>query len=71
MRGNLKLAVFVSMQPREYQDEILKLGSGEKKLEYDSIRGYVLNLAQQKASAMQPRASDVLGVEGQTEQEEQ
>eukprot|EP00973_Karenia_brevis_P090355 12402188-Karenia_brevis.AAC.1 len=32
IRGNLRLAVFVSTLPREYQEEILKLGSGEKKL---------------------------------------
>eukprot|EP00973_Karenia_brevis_P049997 6941242-Karenia_brevis.AAC.1 len=59
------------MLPREYQEEILKLGSGEKKLEYESIRGYVLNLAQQKASAMQPRAADVFGVDNKTEQPDQ
>eukprot|EP00973_Karenia_brevis_P064838 9006084-Karenia_brevis.AAC.1 len=38
------------------------MGSGQKKLEYDSMRAYVLNLAQQKASAMQPK-SDIAGVE--------
>eukprot|EP00973_Karenia_brevis_P018722 2567345-Karenia_brevis.AAC.1 len=67
-RSEVKLAVFVSMLPKEYQEEILKMGSGQKKLEYDSMRAYVLNLAQQKASAMQPKI-DIAGVD-QTEEEE-
>eukprot|EP00973_Karenia_brevis_P067034 9322332-Karenia_brevis.AAC.1 len=68
IRGNLKLAVFVSMLPGDYQEEILQMGSGEKKVEYDSMRAYVLNLAQQRASAMQPRA-DIAGVDSQEEEE--
>eukprot|EP00973_Karenia_brevis_P062642 8710242-Karenia_brevis.AAC.1 len=59
------------MLPRECQEEILKLGSGEKKSEYESIRSYVLSLAQQKASSMQPKPSEVLGVEDGTEQIDQ
>eukprot|EP00973_Karenia_brevis_P013081 1775208-Karenia_brevis.AAC.1 len=46
------------------------MGSGQKKLEYDSMRAYVLNLAQQKASAMQPRA-DIAGIDQQEEEERQ
>eukprot|EP00973_Karenia_brevis_P069793 9703534-Karenia_brevis.AAC.1 len=44
------------------------MGSGDKKLEYESIRSYVLSLAQQSASSMNPKPSDVLGVEGQEEE---
>eukprot|EP00973_Karenia_brevis_P094510 12422856-Karenia_brevis.AAC.1 len=57
------------MLPKGYQEEILKMGSGQKKLEYDSMRAYVLNLAQKKASAMQPKI-DIAGVDDQTEEEE-
>eukprot|EP00973_Karenia_brevis_P089960 12400262-Karenia_brevis.AAC.1 len=50
--------------PKEYQEEILKMRSVDKKLEYESTRNYVLSLAQQRASSMQPKPSDVLGVDG-------
>eukprot|EP00973_Karenia_brevis_P028623 3946311-Karenia_brevis.AAC.1 len=43
------------------------MGSGDKKLEYESIRNYVLSLAQQRASSMNPKPSEVLGVEGHEE----
>eukprot|EP00973_Karenia_brevis_P034188 4715483-Karenia_brevis.AAC.1 len=55
------------MLPKEYEDEILKMGSGDKKLEYETTRNYVLSLAQQRASSMQPKPSDVLGVEGSSD----
>eukprot|EP00973_Karenia_brevis_P092951 12414852-Karenia_brevis.AAC.1 len=44
------------------------MGSDDKKLEYESIRNCVLSLAQQRASSMNPKPSDVLGVEGQGEE---
>eukprot|EP00973_Karenia_brevis_P091397 12407272-Karenia_brevis.AAC.1 len=44
------------------------MGRGDKKLEYENIRSYVLSLAQQRASSMNPKPSDVLGVEGQEEE---
>eukprot|EP00973_Karenia_brevis_P021728 2988051-Karenia_brevis.AAC.1 len=50
--------------PKEYQEEILKMGSGDKRLEYESVRNYALSLAQQRASSMNPKPSEVLGVEG-------
>eukprot|EP00973_Karenia_brevis_P074057 10292295-Karenia_brevis.AAC.1 len=65
--GNLKLAVLMSILPKEYKEEILKLGSGDKKLEYDQVRGYVLSLAQQRASSMTPKPSEVMGVDQQQE----
>eukprot|EP00973_Karenia_brevis_P083058 11515908-Karenia_brevis.AAC.1 len=55
----------MSILPKEYREEILKMGSGDKKLEYDNVRSYVLSLAQQRASSMNPKPSDVLGLEGQ------
>eukprot|EP00973_Karenia_brevis_P065819 9147298-Karenia_brevis.AAC.1 len=55
----------MSLLPKEYSEEILKLGSGDKKLEYDNVRSYVLSLAQQRVSSMTPKPSEVLGVEGQ------
>eukprot|EP00973_Karenia_brevis_P041967 5810122-Karenia_brevis.AAC.1 len=55
------------MLPKDYQEEILKMGSGDTKLEYEKVKSYVLSLAQQRASSMQPRPSEVLGVEGQEE----
>eukprot|EP00973_Karenia_brevis_P082093 11382630-Karenia_brevis.AAC.1 len=41
------------------------MGSGDKKLEYDQVRGYVLSLAQQRGSAMTPKPNDVMGVDDQ------
>eukprot|EP00973_Karenia_brevis_P086103 11941161-Karenia_brevis.AAC.1 len=67
IKGNLKIAVFMSILPKDYKEEILKMGSEDKKLEYEGIRNYVLSLAQQRASSKNPRPSDVLGVEGQEE----
>eukprot|EP00973_Karenia_brevis_P020904 2874841-Karenia_brevis.AAC.1 len=46
---------------------MLKLGSGDKRLEYENVRSYVPSLAQQRASSMTPKPSEVLGVEGQEE----
>eukprot|EP00973_Karenia_brevis_P087225 12092877-Karenia_brevis.AAC.1 len=57
----------MSILPKEFREEILKRGSGDKKLEYENVRSYVLSLAQQRASSMTPRPSEVLGVEGQGE----
>eukprot|EP00973_Karenia_brevis_P073299 10184541-Karenia_brevis.AAC.1 len=57
----------MSLHPEEYREEILKLGSGDKKLEYDDVRSCVLSFAQQRASSMTPKPSEVLGVEGQKE----
>eukprot|EP00973_Karenia_brevis_P019841 2721148-Karenia_brevis.AAC.1 len=45
------------------------MGSGDKKLEYDQVRGYVLRLAQQRASSMTPKPSEVMGVDKKEEQE--
>eukprot|EP00973_Karenia_brevis_P031428 4335508-Karenia_brevis.AAC.1 len=56
------------MLPKDYQEEILKMGSGDSKLEYEKVKNYVLSLAQQRASSMQPRPSEVLGVDGQEEE---
>eukprot|EP00973_Karenia_brevis_P046858 6501860-Karenia_brevis.AAC.1 len=39
------------------------MGSGDRKLENESTGNYVLSLAKQKASRMQHRPSDVLGVD--------
>eukprot|EP00973_Karenia_brevis_P074030 10288406-Karenia_brevis.AAC.1 len=52
------------MLPKDYQEEILKMGSGDRKLEYESTRNYVLSLARQRSSSMNPRPSEVLGVDG-------
>eukprot|EP00973_Karenia_brevis_P029466 4064483-Karenia_brevis.AAC.1 len=57
----------MSLLPKEYREEILKLGSGDKKLEYDQVRICVLSLAQQRASSMTPKPSEVLGVDDQQE----
>eukprot|EP00973_Karenia_brevis_P052028 7225760-Karenia_brevis.AAC.1 len=40
------------------------MGSGDRKLEYESTRNYVLSLARQMTSSMQPRPAEVLGVDG-------
>eukprot|EP00973_Karenia_brevis_P087017 12068536-Karenia_brevis.AAC.1 len=76
IKGNLKLIVFLSMLPKDYQEEILKMGSGDNKLEYEKVRSYVLSLAQQRASSMNPRSSEIQGVdtpssEGGNEEEEE
>eukprot|EP00973_Karenia_brevis_P076759 10662120-Karenia_brevis.AAC.1 len=35
IKGNLKLTVFLNMLPKEYQEEILEMGSSDNKLEYE------------------------------------
>eukprot|EP00973_Karenia_brevis_P089394 12394994-Karenia_brevis.AAC.1 len=35
IKGNLKLTIFLSMLPKDYQEEILKMGSNNDKLEYE------------------------------------
>eukprot|EP00973_Karenia_brevis_P091891 12409655-Karenia_brevis.AAC.1 len=59
------------MLPKDYQEEILKMGSSDDNLEYEKVKGYVLSLAQQRASSMLPKQSDILNVpaEGQEEEE--
>eukprot|EP00973_Karenia_brevis_P056781 7900588-Karenia_brevis.AAC.1 len=39
------------------------MGSGDKKLEYEKVKSYVLSLAQQRASSMNPRSSEIQGVD--------
>eukprot|EP00973_Karenia_brevis_P006628 900606-Karenia_brevis.AAC.1 len=56
--GNLKLAVFMSILPKDYREEIFKMGSGDKRLEYGQVRGYVLTLAQQRANSMTPKSNE-------------
>eukprot|EP00973_Karenia_brevis_P008789 1188142-Karenia_brevis.AAC.1 len=41
------------------------MGSGDKKLDYDQVRGYVISLAQQRGSAMVPKPNEVMGIEDQ------
>eukprot|EP00973_Karenia_brevis_P068612 9541515-Karenia_brevis.AAC.1 len=63
IKRNLKLTVFMSMLPKDYQEEILKMGNGDKKLEYENVKNYVLSLAQQRASSTNPKPSDVMGMD--------
>eukprot|EP00973_Karenia_brevis_P042501 5883934-Karenia_brevis.AAC.1 len=51
------------MLPMDYQEEILKIGSGDRKLEYENVKNYVLSWAQQRASSMHPKPSDVIGMD--------
>eukprot|EP00973_Karenia_brevis_P042237 5847165-Karenia_brevis.AAC.1 len=53
----------MSMLAKDYQEEILKMGSGDRKLKYEDTKNYVWSLAQQRASRMNPRPSEVLGVD--------
>eukprot|EP00973_Karenia_brevis_P081173 11256242-Karenia_brevis.AAC.1 len=55
----------MSLLPKDYREEVLKMGSGDKKLEYDQVRGYVISLAQQRGSAMTPKPNDVMGIDDQ------
>eukprot|EP00973_Karenia_brevis_P073515 10214843-Karenia_brevis.AAC.1 len=59
------------MLPKDYQEEILKMGSGDSKLEYEKVKTYVLSLAQQRASSMMPKQSDILGVPVEAQEEEE
>eukprot|EP00973_Karenia_brevis_P002721 371165-Karenia_brevis.AAC.1 len=51
------------MLPKDYQEEILKMGRWDSKLEYEKVKNYVLSLAQQRASSMNPRPSKIQGVD--------
>eukprot|EP00973_Karenia_brevis_P068690 9550836-Karenia_brevis.AAC.1 len=47
------------------------MGSSNDKLEYEKVKGYVLSLAQQRASSMQPKPQDILNVPVETQENEE
>eukprot|EP00973_Karenia_brevis_P077967 10830890-Karenia_brevis.AAC.1 len=59
IRGHLKLAILVSMLPKEYQEEIIKMGSTEKKLEYEMCRNHIVSIANQRIAARTPKPADI------------
>eukprot|EP00973_Karenia_brevis_P031259 4315537-Karenia_brevis.AAC.1 len=69
MKGHLKLALLVSFLPKEYQEEIFRMGSTEEKLEYQMCSNYVVSLANQRISARIPKPAAIGGIEQQEEAE--
>eukprot|EP00973_Karenia_brevis_P071314 9905832-Karenia_brevis.AAC.1 len=58
------------MLPKEYQEEIIKIGSAEKKLEYEMCRNYIVSLANQRIAARIPKPADIGNVDQQEEEAE-
>eukprot|EP00973_Karenia_brevis_P054411 7560200-Karenia_brevis.AAC.1 len=69
IQGHLKLAILVSMLPKEYPEETTRMGSTEKKLEYEMCRNYVVSLANQRISAKIPKPAEIGGIDQQEETE--
>ena len=49
LSDQMKLAIFINMLPKEYQDEGMKMSVG-RKLKYEELRDHILGLANQKAA---------------------
>ena len=68
----LRLAILVSMLPKEFQDLIWQKGTkGGKPLEYPEAREFVLSLAQNRVAQMKPVHMGVGGVEDEREEEQE
>eukprot|EP00973_Karenia_brevis_P021844 3003362-Karenia_brevis.AAC.1 len=58
------------MLPKEYQEEIVKMGSTEKRLEYESCRNCIVSIASQRIAARTPKPADIGNVDQQEEETE-
>eukprot|EP00973_Karenia_brevis_P047144 6543240-Karenia_brevis.AAC.1 len=70
VKGHSKLAILVSMLPKDHQEEIIKMGSTEKKLEYEMCRHYIVSLANQRIVARIPKPADIGNINQQEEEAE-
>jgi len=55
----IKTAILISMIPREYQDMVFQLGSGQADVEYKEIRDKVVSVAGNRAQMATPTPMDV------------
>ena len=55
----LKVAIFIGMVPKEYQDIILQQNCGRKKVEYGEIRDYVVSVCIQKMKMVKSVPMDI------------
>ena len=64
---NRKLAIWVGMLPKEYQDMVLQNSTMMSQIKYDAARDYVLNVASQKMQMACPVPMDVGAVDNKWE----
>ena len=57
LSDQMKLAIFINMMPKEYQDEGMKMSIG-RKLKYEELRDHILGLANQKAGSIRKTSSN-------------
>lgn len=63
---NIRLAIFVGMLPKEYQDLCFQMGStAGQRITFHEVRDRVVNLANQKISSCTPTPIEVDGVQGE------
>jgi len=59
IKGNLKLAILISILPKEYQDQVMQNSTQMKDLSYEANRDYVLQLVTQRAQLSEPAPMDI------------
>ena len=59
IEGRLRMAIVLSMLPKEFQDMVLQTHSGMKEVTYGEVRDYVVSVAQQKAQMRKPMPLEV------------
>ena len=65
----MKLAIFINMLPKEYQDVGMQMSCGQK-LNYTELRDHILGMANQKAQMNRPVPMDTNSIDAKTGEEE-
>ena len=60
----IKVAVFVGMLPKEFQEMVWQLGSGGEEMEYEAVKDKIMAVATHRAQMAQPTPMDIGAVEG-------
>jgi len=68
LSDQMKLAIFINMMPREYQDVGMQMSIG-RKLKYEELRDHFFGLANQKAQLGRPVPMDTNAVDVQPDYE--
>ena len=59
LNANLKLAIFIGMLPKEFQDMIWQKSCTTTKLQYEAARDYVVSVVSQRIQVTRPTPMDV------------
>ena len=57
--GNIELAFFIGMLPKDFQDMAMQNGSLMSIMKYEHVRDYVISVAAQKAAMSTPKPMEV------------